>query len=60
MASKILTCPECESTKIKDLNPELKEIVEEPTVQIKAKCENCGEEFEYPSATTWGKSHIFY
>lgn len=54
MATRITTCNKCNSKDIIEINPELKEIVKKIIVQIKAKCNNCGNEFEFSSATKFG------
>ena len=61
MATKITTCPECDSIDIKDINPELKESAKAILITILAECINCGWQFSYKSATNFGhKRGILY
>lgn len=61
MATRITTCPKCESTNITTLDPEKTKTVSSPTVDLKAKCNECEKEFTYPAATDWGRrSGILY
>lgn len=55
MATKRTICDKCGSVDITDINPELKENSKMPLVKIKAKCNDCNNEFEYSSATASGK-----
>lgn len=55
MATYILVCEKCKSKNIKDLNGDLKNTAQSYIVYIKAKCEDCNFEFEYPSATKHGR-----
>ena len=55
MSIKITTCDKCESINITDLNGELRDTSNTLTVKIKAKCNECGHVFEYPTVTKRGK-----
>jgi RNase P subunit RPR2 len=55
MATKRLTCNKCESTNMKDVNPQVKDTANTPLVRVTAKCLDCGEEQKYMSATLSGK-----
>ena len=61
MSQRIVHCHKCRSTKIKDINPEVKDS-QTITVKVKARCLECGEEFEYTSRTNTGPHnlHIMY
>jgi len=61
VSQRILTCPKCDSRDIDDLNPEVKDS-KKITVKVKAKCKDCGHEFEYTSRTNPGthNMHILY
>jgi hypothetical protein len=56
MATRITTCDKCGSKNVSDINPELKETVKQNIVTIKAKCNDCNNEFEYPSSTQFGRN----
>lgn len=55
MSTTILTCPNCKSENITDLNPELRETSTSPSVIIDARCNDCKHEFTYPTPTSAGR-----
>jgi hypothetical protein len=56
MASKIIKCSKSESTKITQLNPEIKETIKTPLCRIDCMCDNCGFTFTISSWTNYGKN----
>ena len=51
----------CKSDKIKDINPEARDLIKSPVVKIIAICQDCEKRFTYTSATTYGReSGILY
>ena len=54
MAERITKCPKCDSRNFKDLTPQLCESTSD-TIWMKAKCNECGFEFEYNAWTYVGE-----
>ena len=55
MASRIVTCPECDSHKITIIDSRPIEESKTPTVKVEARCGSCNNSFTYTSATSWGR-----
>lgn len=55
MSTRITKCGQCESTSIKELNPEMREIINKPHCEINCVCKDCGFRFIISDWTWYGK-----
>lgn len=56
MATKLTSCPKCNSYSINELNPERRKESTQITTQIKCECNECSEKFEITTWTVSGKN----
>ncbi len=54
MSVKITTCDNCQSKDFTDINPEVRN-EQQILVTVKAKCNDCGHEFEYSTFSHLGR-----
>ena len=59
MSVRRLQCEneECKGYNIKTLNPKLARERQAPTVELKARCNDCKYEFTFNTVTEWGVKH---
>lgn len=55
MSKEITKCNRCDSTNIKELNPEIRDVVKKPLCSINCECNDCGNLFSIKSWTKNGK-----
>jgi len=61
MSMTITTCEKCDSTDIKELNPEVRNTTQEVFCKINCVCNSCGHKFIETSWTEYGQRHgIWY
>ena len=54
MSQRITKCPKCSGTKINTIDLEKKRTSKTTLVNLTGVCEECENEFTYPSLTEWG------
>lgn len=55
MSTKRVKCDKCDSTNIKKLNPQQRDIINNPICKINCECNDCGFKFTINSWTKYGK-----